>query len=38
MKTGCLFDFRNPPQWAQPYAALYNDTIDDMVAVEELRL
>ena len=36
MKTGCLFDFRNPPQWAQPYADLYNDTIDDMVAVEEL--
>ena len=31
MKTGCLFDFRNPPQWAQPYADLYNDTIDDMV-------
>jgi len=36
MKTGCLFDFRNPHQWAQPYADLYNDTIDDMVAVEEL--
>ena len=36
MKTGCLFDFRNPPPMAQPYADLYNDTSTIWFAVEEL--
>jgi len=36
MKVGCLYDFRNPPQWARSYADLYKDTVDDMVFAEEL--
>ena len=36
MQIGCLYDFRNPPQWVQPYPDLYKDTLDDMVSTEEL--
>ena len=36
MQIGCLYDFRNPPQWVQPYTDLYKDTLDDMVLAEEL--
>jgi alkanesulfonate monooxygenase SsuD/methylene tetrahydromethanopterin reductase-like flavin-dependent oxidoreductase (luciferase family) len=33
---GLWYDFRNPPQWAQPLGALYRDTIDQIVWAESL--
>jgi len=33
---GLWYDFRNPPQWAQPIGALYRDTVDQIVWSEQL--
>ncbi|WP_291049680.1 LLM class flavin-dependent oxidoreductase [Herbiconiux sp.] len=33
---GLWYDFRNPPQWAQPAGALYRDTLDQIVWAEQL--
>jgi alkanesulfonate monooxygenase SsuD/methylene tetrahydromethanopterin reductase-like flavin-dependent oxidoreductase (luciferase family) len=33
---GLWYDFRNPPQWAQPTGALYRDTLDQIVWAEQL--
>ena len=36
MEIGVWYDFRNPPQWKQPYPQLYNETIEQIVFAEQL--
>ena len=34
MKFGVWYDLRNPPQWHQPYAELYRETLAQIVWAE----
>jgi alkanesulfonate monooxygenase SsuD/methylene tetrahydromethanopterin reductase-like flavin-dependent oxidoreductase (luciferase family) len=36
LSFGFLYDFRNPPQWHQPWDALYAETLDVMAETEKL--